>query len=419
MKRFLSLIFIFSALTASAQENTSKWFFGKNYNRKIETSWNESGLLKATDYGNAHIRVVKADGTVPEQCVIEKNRPVAGPIHTGDCIVMEFPESIFAAGSYVDFALTFAGQQGETSEWIFEYYDGGWKSGSVYKIYGTGGQPTSVLETVRLVQVASHGQFKMRMRALGNCSGIVFQSHAFLGAYAADRGTKAPVDTLKALYIGNSFTYYQSSPSLLKEIAWKEGHYIDMTTSLRGGATFAEHLTFDITEDAISEGGYDLAILQDHSRGPVGLGLDKKANSQYLKDAEEIADRIREASPECRFVIEYRSSATAKNDFYGCGSLKAYNKCTLRGTKMMAKAIGAEMSNITDAFMIVRRDRPDIAVLASDGTHPSIYGSYLKSCINYLTIYRKPFGDSPADCGLDPKKTSCLRSLAEQVVLGK
>ena len=233
-------------------------------------------------------------------------------------------------------------------------------------------------------------------------------------------GTAVPSDTLKTIYLGNSFTYYCSSPALLKEIAWNEGHYIDMTTSLKGNAYFSQHLKFNTTEDAIGRGNFDLAIMQEHSKGPVTVGISKKTGAKYLDSAEILAEKIRVKSPDCRFIIEYRSSTTAKNDFYGCGSLDKYNKMTLRGTKRMAKAMGgAELSHITEAFMIVRRDRPDVVILAPDGTHPSMLGAYLKSCINYLTIYGEKFGTNPANCGIDPEVAAYLRSVAEKVVLAR
>ena len=238
-----------------------------------------------------------------------------------------------------------------------------------------------------------------------------------MGACVNDLGIDLPKDTLKVLCIGNSFTYYYSSPALLREIAWKEGHYIDMTASLAGGATFGRHLESSASIDAVSEGGFDLAILQDNSIGPVSVGKNKRKNVKYLEDAQALVLEIMKYSPDCDFLIEYRSSATAKNDFYGCGSLKAYNAKTLRGTRIMARNAGrARISHIAEAFMIVRRDRPDIQILAPDGVHPSMLGAYLKSCVNYLTIYGEKFGPDPADCGISHEYASYLRSVAENVV---
>ena len=76
------------------------------------------------------------------------------------------------------------------------------------------------------------------------------------------------------------------------------------------------------------------------------------------------------------------------------------------------------MSPIRDAFRLANIERPDILLFADDGYHQSIYGSYLKSCVNYLVLFGEPFGDNPSDCGIDPKKAAVLRNIAETVVFG-
>ena len=82
-------------------------------------------------------------------------------------------------------------------------------------------------------------------------------------------------------------------------------------------------------------------------------------------------------------------------------------------------AAKADMSPIRDAFRMANIERPDILLFADDGYHQSPYGSYLKSCVNYLVLFGEPFGDNPSDCGLDPKRTAALRTIAEAVVLGE
>lgn len=414
--------------TVSAQELPSKWYFGKGYNDKVSKNWAKDGIV-ATDCGQGILKVVKADGSAPDSSLVIKNKPVAGPVSAGDCLLFEFPKTKLEAGSFVEFDLTFSAEEGAPSEWIFEYFDGDWISGGKYKVYGNtfenSYQATSVLETAQLKN-AVDGTLRLRMRALkskkiktkkpaAHKGFVVLYNHAFLGAYVQDLGTVAPKDTLNLLYIGNSFTYYTSSAAMLKEIAWNEGHYIDLKLSIKGGARFHRHLGFAITDDAINKGNYDMAILQEHSLGPAAIGKDK--NSEYLQHSKDLAAKILAKSPDCKFLVEFRTSATAKNNFYDCGDMKTYVKYTLKGTRRIAKAIGGEISNISDAFFLAQKERSDFDILAADGSHPSKYGAYLKSCVNYLTIYGKPFGQSPADCGIEPEIAAYLRSVAERIVL--
>ena len=427
----LILSYLFAVLTPThAQELPSKWYFSKKFNSEISSDWSIEGIT-ATACGKGVIKVVKADGSPIDSATTYKNKAIAGPVNVGDYILFEFPQTNIDAGSFVEFDLTFSAEEGAPSEWILEYFDNEWTQGRKYKVYGSSFensyQPTSILETVRFKNNIE-GNLKLRMRALesrpveadkpSTHKGFVaIYNYAFLGAYVQELGNIAPKDTVDLLYIGNSFTYYTSSPCMLKEIAWNEGHFINIKASLKGGARFHQHLKFNITDDAINCGNFDLAILQEHSERPVRLGQDKK--DECLQHTKSLAEKILANSPDCKFIVEFRTSATKKNNYYGCGDMETYTKYTLRGTKRMAKAIKGRLSYISDAFFIAQKERSDFNILAADGSHPSKYGAYLKSCVNYLTIYGEPFGSSPADCDIEPEIAAYLRTVAERVVLKK
>lgn len=422
--------------SAAAQELPSKWYFGKKYHKSVSKSWRAEGVAAATDYGQALLKAVKADGSQPDSCIFFRYRPMAGPMQAGDCLVMEFPKSNLPAGSFVEFDMTFSAEEGTPSEWVFEYLDGGqWVSGRKYKVYGSPfekcHQYTSVLETVRLKNAAD-GTLKMRMRALESkpvtplCDAaprakgyVVIQTHAYLGAYAQNLGVHQPKDTTRVLCLGNSFTYYCSCPVLLKEIAWNEGHYLDLVAALKGGQNFGQHCSLSVSADAIAKGGYDLAVMQDQSQTPARLAQDRKANQGSLDDAVALAEKIRAESPGCKIIVESTWSYVGKEGEYGgFGNHKTFEKLSLKGSRIMAKAIGdAKVSHIAEAYALVRKERPDINLFSADNKHQDILGSYLKSCVNYLTIFGEPFGDNPADCGIDHETAEYLRSVAERVVL--
>lgn len=437
MKRFLlAIIGLVSCVAAVAQPLPSKWYFTKKTNEKSAAVWHSKGLIKAVTCGEGILRAEMPDGSKPDSCIFYKNRVMAGPMVEGSSLVLEFPQADLVEGSFLDFGMTLSAEPGAPSLWQFEYLDGGqWVKGATYKLYGSlfgkKHQPTTILETVRLAHPAK-GTLKMRMTAVASepvaflskktqraAGYVVLQNSAFLGAYALDLGTKAPKDTTKVLCIGNSFTFFYSCPSLLKEIAWNEGHCLDLTASLRGGQNFGQHCRLDITADAINKGGYDFVFLQDQSQTPARLGQDRKANADALNNAVALAEKVRTTSAGCNFIVESTWSYINKNgDFGGFDGYEAFEKYMYKGAKIMAKAIGgAKVSRIDAAFAIVRQERPDIDLFSADKKHQSLLGSYLKSCVNYLMLFGEPFGDSPADCGIDPDLAAYLRSVAERVVL--
>ena len=88
----------------------------------------------------------------------------------------------------------------------------------------------------------------------------------------------------------------------------------------------------------------------------------------------------------------------------------------VKGTWMLAKAAHTAVSPIGEAFRISREERPDIDLFSKDKKHQSAFGTYLKSCVNYLMIFGGRFNGEASDCGLDPDSCAYLRSVAERVV---
>jgi hypothetical protein len=247
--------------------------------------------------------------------------------------------------------------------------------------------------------------------------GACFIGSSYLGAQLSDFGTTPPKDTLKVLCIGNSFTYYLGCPAILKEIAWKEGHYLDMASSLKGGWSMGQHLSLETTNDLVAEGGYDYVFLQDQSQAAARVGKDRKKYDNLIRNIAAMTAKVRTNAEGCKAVVEY-TWAYAKNDYGSFGSLEAFDKYGKKGARIMAKAVGnAEVSPIAEAFAIVRKERPDINLYHTDNHHQSLYGSYLKSCVNYLVIFGEPFGDSPSDYLVEPEIAAYLRSVAERTVL--
>ena len=163
--------------------------------------------------------------------------------------------------------------------------------------------------------------------------------------------------------------------------------------------------------------GFDYVFLQDQSQAPAKVGKDRKKHAQLIKDMAAVAEMVRDASPECKPMVECTWAYPGK-DNGGFESYEAFYAYAKKGAKTMAKAIGnSKISPIADAFDIVRNERPDINLYHTDSYHQSKEGSYLKSCVNYLMLFGIPFGVNAAECHLDKDVAAYLRSVAERVVL--
>ena len=416
------------SLPSSAQ---NLWVFSKKHTAAFEKTWPKDHYIPATQNGNGRITAKDAQGNDLASYELDGDRAVARPFMTGSYFLFEVPSDKLPAGSFVDFNATITIEDGAPMDWVLEVEDGGkWREGKTFRCYGPARgseyRHTSLYQTFRLEE-GVEDMIRFRVRALEGYvrpskgaekeGGAMFVSGSYLGALVNDFGTAAPKDTLKVLCIGNSFTYYCGTPAMLKEIAWSEGHFIDISASLKGGWTMAKHLSLETTDDMIAEGGWDYMLLQDQSLVPAKVGRDPKGMAQQIKEMEAVAVKVRTLSPECKAVVE-NTWAYWKNDFGSFKSLDDFDKNGKKGAKILAKAVGnAEVSPIGQAFRIVRAERPDINLYHTDKHHQSVLGSYLKSCVNYLVLYGEPFGASASDCLLDPETAAYLRSVAERVVL--
>lgn len=225
-------------------------------------------------------------------------------------------------------------------------------------------------------------------------------------------------DTLRVLCIGNSFTFFSDSHLKLVEIAGSQGHYIDMTAAYVGGYTFNRHLRDDQSIRAFERTGYDCVFLQDQSQMHARFATDSKRWNLVLEDTKELTERIRMYSPKAHIWLECTWAYSAFN-CGGYGTMENFDRLLQNGAKAIAKKCDVDVSPIGKAFAIARAERPDINLYFPDEKHQSDYGTYLKSCVNYLLIYGQPFTANASDCGMNPEWCSYLRKVAEKVVLKK
>lgn len=369
----------------------------------------------------------------------------------GDYILYDVPVENVGAGSYVHIAASYHSDNSANAYFVFEYLDAGeWKTAEGLRTSASGLQyhymsnglglsqayTPNIDETFCVTEDIRKGSLRMRLRCTGdldhNGRSLDFTSDALTRIAAAKTHGTSPVvrlldgprpeQRLKVLFIGNSYTYYNWSPYMLKEIAWKEGLEIDVALSAHSGFTMEKHLSHSVTAGFISEGGYDCAVIQEYNDRVAVVGASPSSEDAlaYIGQMSEMVDAVRSASPGCRVFIEMSwgtrtgTGSLIKTDWGDYGQMQAY---VTEGTGLMCSASGAEMTLLGQAWARVRSERPDLEMYHTDNHHPSYAGSYLKACVNYLTLSGRPFGTAPADCLLDGETAAYLRSVAESVVL--
>lgn len=76
-------------------------------------------------------------------------------------------------------------------------------------------------------------------------------------------------DSLRALFIGNSYTQYNRLVRQVQGPCASTGHKLSVKLVEHGGWTLKKHAANPETLDAIREGNWDFVILQDQSKAPA------------------------------------------------------------------------------------------------------------------------------------------------------
>jgi len=225
----------------------------------------------------------------------------------------------------------------------------------------------------------------------------------------------------EVLFIGNSYTYYNDLPNLIKEIALSFGDTLVHESSTPGGYSFSAHSTNTQTLSKINQQQWDYVVLQAQSQEPsLSPGY---VNSNVLPAAQVLIDAIESNS----LCIEPLFFMTWGRKFGDASNCVAYPPvCTYLGMQERLRTRYLDMSFIHNASCspVGMAWKNSIAInstidlYTSDNSHPSIYGSYLAACTFYASIFKKSaVGSSYWPNAIDSATAYSLQQIGSSTVL--
>ncbi len=108
-------------------------------------------------------------------------------------------------------------------------------------------------------------------------------------------------DSLRVLWVGNSFTYYNDLPAMVQKIASTQKMKISCTRFLKGGERFSGHLQNKKLLQALADGGWDYVVLQEQSSAPA-MPTGQVAREVYPA-ARTLDSLVHAASPDARVIF--------------------------------------------------------------------------------------------------------------------
>lgn len=230
----------------------------------------------------------------------------------------------------------------------------------------------------------------------------------------------ATAQTTRVLFIGNSYTSVNDLPEMTRQLALSLGDTLIVASSSPGGYTFQQHTVNAATQGLIDQGYWDFVVLQEQSQLPSFPP--SQVATECLPYAQALVDTIRAHSP-CAEPVFYMTWGRQNGDAQNCVSWPPV--CTYEGMQQqlresylqMAQDNSAECAPAGMAWKRMREEFPAINLYSSDGSHPSVAGSYLVACTLYSTFFRRSTTGAPWTASLDAATASTLRQTATSTVL--
>lgn len=193
------------------------------------------------------------------------------------------------------------------------------------------------------------------------------------------------------LIVGNSRTFFNDMPEMLREIADSAGSptKFQIETSAYPAATFKTHWEKARTRNLLTA-GWDDVILQPES----GAQACQDCNSDFLLYGPKLAAaaKVRQGHPHLVVGWAYDPQTYDEPRFHDYGYGRSDHLALIK-TMHARLASDANMAriNIASLWEAVRLSHPPIK-LTSDGNHPTMAGSYLYALAVYAHLSNEPVG---------------------------
>lgn len=206
---------------------------------------------------------------------------------------------------------------------------------------------------------------------------------------------------MRILFIGNSHTYVNVVPEIVKELFAEVGVKVYYTMLVEGGKCLDYHADRKETGLNIVKGEYDYVILQGKA-----TGFDPEA---FIAGGRKI-------------IGEYVSVSGAKPVLYLVWALRGHSEDQIPMTaayRTLAEETGALIAPAGEVWHQILRRRPAPVLYRDDGNHATETGSYLAACCIFYALsdraraLRVAEGGQPhTRLGIDTKTAAAIQTAA-------
>jgi hypothetical protein len=200
---------------------------------------------------------------------------------------------------------------------------------------------------------------------------------ARLEASAASHGSAAPAAPLTVLFVGNSYTFVNDLPAWVRVLAASSGSTIATDAVVQGGARLVDHANSPGTLARIRKGGWTHVVLQGQSVEPL------RDPARFESGAAALAAEVKAAGAVPVFYETWarRAGDPVYREAWSGGAPAAMQRGLEAEYRKVATACGGTFVPAGEAFTRAVGERPQVALFADDGSHPTRAATYLVACV--------------------------------------
>lgn len=237
--------------------------------------------------------------------------------------------------------------------------------------------------------------------------GLLLALSLALPSLAAGNKAAAKSDRQEsALFIGNSYTYVNDLPGMLRDLLRAGKHPMKIDSFTRGAtalSAFYEDASLSGGKDKLLNGDFTWVILQDQSQTPA---MRPEATRRYVKLWSELA-RERKTKPVLFLTWAHATPLQGKpsliTDMQDKTS-RTYCRCAIENDIAVAP--------VGEAWRAWYAKHPNTPLHCPDLSHANVLGTYMAACVFYTTLTGESPVGLPAPRGVSRKLAKSLQKTA-------
>ena len=224
-------------------------------------------------------------------------------------------------------------------------------------------------------------------------------------------------DSVRILWIGNSYTFYNDVPQMVENMGKENGLNISTSRILKGGESLSGHLKNPELHKQLEKGGWDYIVIQEFSSSPAYST--KYVAENILPYAAEIDSLAKKYSPGVETVYYmtwgHKNGNVRQTDYPLDDTYESMQNRIITTYTDMAYENKGTLAPVGIAWKNIRKNHPEIELYIEDNFHPSLEGSYLAANTLFGAIVKGDFKPIPVE-GLDEPTMTILHNEAVRAI---